>query len=90
MLAPVFARAASVELPDPDLPEAPEAAPANLKSLLEPEQIHPERKAKYHWKGLLVQSLEFNLIENGFRLRPMTRCAFSSCTSPSGMIMWRP
>jgi hypothetical protein len=23
---------------------------------------------QYHWKGLLLQSLEFNLIENGFRL----------------------
>ena len=32
----------------------------------------PARREKpalrYHWRGLLVQSLEFNLVENGFRL----------------------
>ncbi len=67
-LTPIFAHATAVALPDPDLPEAPEAAPTNVKSWIKPEQINPKRKAKYHWKGLLVQSLEFNLIENGFRL----------------------
>jgi hypothetical protein len=65
---PLFAHATSIALPYPDLPEAPKATYANLQPSIEPEQINLERKAKYHWKGLLAQSLEFNLMENGFRL----------------------
>jgi hypothetical protein len=55
-------------LPHPDLPEAPKATYANLELSIEPEQINLKRKAKYHWKGLLAQSMEFSLMENGFRL----------------------
>jgi hypothetical protein len=31
-------------------------------------QIARQAAPKYHWKGLLLQSLEFNVMENGFRL----------------------
>jgi hypothetical protein len=55
-------------LPHPDLPEAPKATYANLELSIEPEQINLKGKAKYHWKGLLAQSMEFSLMENGFRL----------------------
>jgi len=33
-----------------------------------PTEPIAEEKSSYHWKGLLLQSLEFNMIENAFRL----------------------
>lgn len=68
LLTPLLAHAMPIALPDPDLPEAPTATAANPRAWIEPEQINPHREVKYHWKGLLMQSLEFNLMENGFRL----------------------
>jgi hypothetical protein len=59
-----------------NLPDAPSQEPASTQSetLLGTPAITavrprlPEPTPRYHWRGLLLQSLEFNLIENGFRL----------------------
>ena len=50
-----------------DLPEAPTNGATPVDPWQQPQR-RPETKPKYHWKGLLLQSLEFNVAENGFRL----------------------
>src|SRR6476660_10184542 len=59
----------------PELPDAPQSSNAlthtpAIADLPPMAYIEPRRNPTpgYHWKGLLLQSLEFNLIENGFRL----------------------
>ncbi len=58
------------DTPDPNdaLPDAPTAnAPAPAWTPVQPTQ-QQRAAAHYHWSGLLVQSFEFNSIENIFRL----------------------
>ena len=59
----------------PELPDAPQSSNAlthtpAIADLPPMAYIEPRRNPTpgYHWKGLLLQSLEFNLIESGFRL----------------------
>ena len=55
--------------PSVDLPEAPKPESNSVSSSWQPPQQETlDRAPKYHWKGFLLQSLEFNLMENTFRL----------------------
>src|ERR1700759_5052666 len=75
MAALVLAVAAYASTPV-DLPDAPSpGAGTTPAQMLQSPPAAPEARPplqgptpRYHWRGLLLQSLEFNLIENGFRL----------------------